>query len=105
MTLFLTVDNKNEKFGADTTIADLAVFSLNEGDRFFNSMYGVEMAINKDWLHEVAAVENDPETGVKYRFTDDSILLVAGFFEYPSLEFYTCEWRNFTNLDGKPVYH
>lgn len=81
MSLHLSIDNSAERFGAITSIADLASFTFNGEDSQKLHIYRADKLLSTHWRDEIAAVEMEYATGVSATFKDGSKLHVAAWGE------------------------
>ena len=81
MGAFLAVDRKAERFGAEVTIADLAVHSFPAHASDLVNIYEVWEVLERDWQYELdrAASETEYTVGVTARFRDGSVLHISAW--------------------------
>ena len=75
------IDNSNEIFGADVTIAHLAANSFGDVSSDDISIYDAAAIVRRDWPFEVADIEMEYATGIYVKFTDGSCLGVGAWAE------------------------
>lgn len=83
MSAHLIVDRAQEKFGADITIADLAMHSFPDFNGNQAHIYEVWEKLEEDWPLELDRTGSilEPATGVAARFSDGSILYISAWAE------------------------
>ena len=84
------IDMSNEKFGAATSIAHLALNSfggINSGDLI---IYRAAKIVERDWKFELEKYEYEYGMGMTAEFKDGSKLTVCAWYMEPS----EVEWEN-----------
>lgn len=75
----ISIDNSSERFGAKTTIADIAQHSFASHSSDALSIYRADAIVQRDWRDEIEAVEMEYLLGINVTFKDGSKLSVAAW--------------------------
>jgi hypothetical protein len=77
----IQIDNSEQLFGSDVTLANLAALSFQEVSSDEISIYAAAAIVKRDWPFEVADIEMEYATGICVTFKDGSRLGVGAWAE------------------------
>jgi hypothetical protein len=84
----ITIDTKDEKFGAEVSIAHLAANTFRNSS--FTSkdcdIYQAEALVQADWKPEIENIDMEYATGISVTFKDGSVLHVGAWATEPAEE-------------------